>query len=156
MTPAGPLSGPAGFFVCGGQRADGDDVKVFWSVAIGAAFGGLSRYYLASFIQQRASPDFPVGTLIVNITGSFLLGVIVRIALQSDLISADARTFLTTGFCGGYTTFSTFSYETAAMIEDREYGRAALYVVASVAISLVGVFLGFAVANRLLAFRRAC
>jgi CrcB protein len=104
-----------------------DFVKVFWSVAIGAALGGLSRYYLASFIQQRAGPDFPVGTLIVNITG----------------------------FCGGYTTFSTFSYETALMIEDREYGHAALYIAASVAISLLGVFLGFAVANRLLALRGA-
>jgi fluoride exporter len=132
-----------------------DFVKVFWSVAIGAALGGLSRYYLASFIQQRAGPDFPVGTLIVNITGSFLLGVIVRFALQSDIISAEARTLLTTGFCGGYTTFSTFSYETALMIEDREYGYAALYIAASVAISLLGVFLGFAVANRLLALRGA-
>lgn len=130
-------------------------MKVFWSVAIGAGLGGLSRYYLASFIQQRAGPDFPAGTLIVNITGSFLLGVIVRIALQSDIISPEVRTLLTTGFCGGYTTFSTFSYETAVMLEDGEYGRAALYVGASVAVSLLGVFLGFAVANRLLALRRA-
>jgi CrcB protein len=123
-------------------------------VAVGAAAGGISRYYLTSFIQQRAGSGFPVGTLIINITGSFLLGVIVRIALQSDIISPEVRTLLTTGFCGGYTTFSTFSYETALLLEDGEYGRATLYVGASVTIALLGTFLGFAVANRLLALRR--
>jgi CrcB protein len=123
-------------------------------VAVGAAAGGLSRYYLTSFIQQRAGSGFPVGTLVINITGSFLLGVIVRIALQSDIISPEVRTLLTTGFCGGYTTFSSFTYETALLLEDGEYGRATLYVGASVAIALLGTFLGFAVANRLLALRR--
>lgn len=129
-------------------------MKVFWSVAIGAALGGVSRFYLASFIQQRAGADFPAGTLVINITGSFLLGFIMRLALQSDFISIEARALLTTGFCGGYTTFSTFSYETAQLLEDREFGRAGVYVVTSVVIALLGTFAGFAVANRILALRQ--
>src|ERR1700734_2866417 len=103
-------------------------VKVFWSVAIGAAAGGLARFYLANFIHQRVGGDFPAGTLVINITGSILLGFIMRIALQTDFISVDVRALLTTGFCGGYTTFSTFSYDTALMIQEREYGRAGFYV----------------------------
>ena len=128
-------------------------VKMFWAVAIGAAAGGISRFYLTSFIQQRAGVDFSAGTLMINITGSFLLGFLMRMALQADIITPEFRALLTTGFCGGYTTFSTFSYETALLLEDGEYRRAALYIGASVAISLAGTFLGFAAANRLLALR---
>jgi fluoride exporter len=122
-------------------------MKVFWAVAVGAALGGLSRFYLGSFIQQRTGADFPAGTLIVNITGSFLVGVIMRMALQSDLIGPETRTLLTTGFCGGYTTFSAFSYETVLMLEDGKYWRAAVYVGLSVGVAVAATFLGFAVAN---------
>lgn len=128
-------------------------VKLFWSVAVGAAVGALCRYYLGMFIQQRAGADFPVGTLVINVTGSFLLGFIMRYALQSSGIGPEARLLLTTGFCGGYTTFSTFSYETMLMIEDGEYARAGTYVGASVVLTLIGTWLGFAVAQRLLALR---
>ena len=130
-------------------------MRIFWSVAVGGAVGCLSRYYLAQFIQQRAGTDFPAGTLVINITGSFLLGFLMRYALQSGAISAETRAMLTTGFCGGYTTFSTFSYETALLISDGEYARAALYVGASVGVALVGTFLGFAAAHSLLAFRES-
>ena len=124
-----------------------------FSVGVGAALGGIARYLLAAFIQQRSGADFPAGTLVINITGSFLLGLIMRFALQSGIMSAETRALLTTGFCGGYTTFSTFSYETASMLGDREYARASLYVGASVVVALLGTFLGFAAANRLLALR---
>ena len=129
-------------------------MKVFWSVALGAPVGGLARFYLTGFIQQRAGEDFPAGTLVINITGSFLLGFIVRYALQSGAVSPEVRALLTTGFCGGYTTFSTFSYETASMLEDGEYSRASFYIGASVLISLVGTFAGFVAAQRLLALRQ--
>lgn len=129
-------------------------MKIFWAVAVGAAAGGLSRYYLAGFVQQRAGLDFPMGTLIVNITGSFLLGFIMRYSLQSAGVTPEVRALFTTGFCGGYTTFSTFSYETAMLLTDREYGRASLYVGASVLASLLGTFLGFAAADRLIALRQ--
>jgi CrcB protein len=130
-------------------------VKLLWYVGIGAAVGGMSRYLLAAFVQARAGADFPAGTLLINITGSFLLGFIMRYALQTAMISPELRVTLTTGFCGGYTTFSTFSYETALLLEDGEYGRAALYVGSSVAIALLFTFLGFAAAQRLLAIRES-
>jgi len=129
-------------------------MRIFWSVAVGGALGCVSRYYLTAFIQQRAGPSFPVGTLLINITGSFLLGFIMRYALQSGAVSAETRMLLTSGFCGGYTTFSTYSYETAMMLDDGEYGRAALYVGSSVVLALAGTLLGFAAANRLLALRQ--
>jgi CrcB protein len=128
-------------------------MRIFWSVAVGGALGCVSRYYLTAVIQQRAGASFPAGTLVINITGSLLLGFIMRYALQSGVVSAETRTLLTSGFCGGYTTFSTFSYETAMMLEDGEYGRASLYIGASVVLALAGTLLGFAAANRLLALR---
>ncbi len=84
-------------------------MKIFWAVAVGAAAGGLARYYLANVIQNHAGLAFPTGTLVINVTGSFLLGFFVRYALQSGAVSPEVRVLLTTGFCGGYTTFSTFS-----------------------------------------------
>ena len=128
-------------------------MRVLFSVGVGAALGGVARFLLAGFIQQRSGADFPTGTLVINITGSFVLGFIMRYALQTGAVSAETRAFLTTGFCGGYTTFSSFSYETASMLDDGEYGRAALYVGASVLVALAGTFMGFAAANRLLALR---
>jgi CrcB protein len=126
---------------------------MLWYVGLGAAAGGIARYLLAAFVQQRAGVDFPVGTLLINITGSFLLGCIMRYALQTAEISPELRAMLTTGFCGGYTTFSTFSYDTALLLEEGEDGRAILYIGASVLGALLFTFLGFAVASRFLAMR---
>ena len=127
-------------------------MNLLWYVAIGSAVGGASRFALSSFIQQRAGV-FPVGTLIVNITGSLALGFLLRYALGSTSVSAETRALLTTGFCGGYTTFSTFSYETVKLIEDGDYRRAATYVIASIVLSIVATFLGIIAASELLAAR---
>jgi CrcB protein len=129
-------------------------MNLLWYVALGSAVGGASRFALSTFVQQRASSAFPFGTLIVNITGSLILGFILRYALASPSVSAEVRALLTTGFCGGYTTFSTFSYESIALIEDGDYRRAAIYIVLSVVLSLVATFLGIATAGQLLAARR--
>ena len=129
-------------------------MNLLWYVALGSAVGGASRFALSTFVQQRASSAFPFGTLIVNITGSLILGFILRYALASPSVSAEVRALLTTGFCGGYTTFSTFSYESIALIEDGDYRRAAIYIVLSVVLSLVATFLGIAAAGQLLAARR--
>lgn len=128
-------------------------MKLLAYVGIGAAIGGMARFLLGAFIQQRAGADFPMGTLLINITGSFVLGFVMRYALQSGMLSPELRALLTTGFCGGYTTFSTFSYETALLIEDGEYSRAALYIGLSVGVALAFIFLGFIAAQRLLELR---
>ena len=129
--------------------------SLFLYVALGSAVGGVSRFALATAIQSRVGTPFPWGTLVINITGSLILGFILRYALQTPAISPEVRALLTTGFCGGYTTFSTFSYEAATLIEEGGYQRAALYVLASVLVSLAAVFLGFAAADAVTAARRA-
>jgi CrcB protein len=118
-------------------------------VALGGGVGTAARYLLTLFVQQRAGAGFPVATLLVNVTGSFLLGLLMRYALESTAASPEARLLLTTGFCGGFTTFSTFSYETARLIEDGEWRRGVAYIAASVILSIGGLFLGFALARGL-------
>ncbi|HEV7364711.1 MAG TPA: fluoride efflux transporter CrcB [Gemmatimonadales bacterium] len=122
-------------------------------VAVGSAIGGVSRYLLGGLIQRLLDTTFPAGTLLINISGSFLLGAILRYAMETPTLSPEIRAFLTVGFCGGYTTFSTFSYETVALLEDGEWSRAGLYVGASVLLSLLGVFLGFALAREVIVLR---
>lgn len=124
-----------------------------WFIAIGSALGGVTRYLVGAFIQQRAGIVFPYGTLLVNITGSFLLGFLLRYALATPAISPEVRGLLTTGFCGGYTTFSTFTYETMMLLEDGELRRAAVYVLVSVIVSLVAAYAGIELARGLLLFR---
>ena len=129
-------------------------VILLWYVALGSAVGGVSRYLLTAAVQARVPTSLPLGTLIVNVSGSLLLGFVLRYALGAESMSAEMRALLTTGFCGGYTTFSAFSYETASLMERGDYRRASMYVAASVALSLAGMFLGFAAARELLAVRR--
>lgn len=128
-------------------------MKLFWAIAVGAAAGGVSRFYLASAVQQRLGASFPWGTLLINLTGSLLLGFLIRYALATPAVSMEVRAMLTTGFCGGYTTFSTYSYETAALLEDGQFGRAAVYSLGSVVLALLATFAGFVIARELIAFR---
>src|SRR3989442_6982365 len=87
-------------------------------IALGGIAGTLSRYGLEGWIQSRATSGFPVGTLVVNISGSFLLGFILRIATGAAVISPDMRAGLTIGFCGAFTTMSTFSYQSVTLPND--------------------------------------
>lgn len=129
-------------------------VILLWYVALGSALGGVSRHLLSAAVQSRGPSTFPLGTLIVNVSGSLLLGFVLRYALGTGSMNAELRALLTTGFCGGFTTFSAFSYETASLMERGDYRRASVYVAASVALSLAGMFLGFAAARELMAARR--
>ena len=128
-------------------------MKLLWYVALGSAIGGVARVLLGTAVQARASGAFPVGTLVVNITGSLLLGFLMRYLLASPTVTAEMRAMVTTGFCGGYTTFSTFSYETLMLIEAGDYRRAALYTTLSVLLAIAGTLLGVYAAGELLARR---
>lgn len=126
---------------------------MMWYVAVGSALGGMSRYALSLWMQRVGGASFPLGTLLINITGSFLLGFLLRAASPTTGVSPELRLALTTGFCGGYTTFSTFSYEALTLIESGEWRRAAAYVTLSVVVSLIATFGGVVVARQFLAGR---
>ncbi len=93
-------------------------------VAVGGLIGSVLRYWLAGIVQgANDGAAFPAGTLAVNVAGSFLIGLVMTLSLERGLVNDDVRILLTTGFCGGFTTMSTFSYETMALLRD---GQAAL------------------------------
>ena len=127
---------------------------IFW-VALGSALGGAARYSLGGLIQRLAPGEFPLGTLVINVLGSLLLGFIVRYAMETPAVSAEARAFLTIGLCGGFTTFSTFSYESAMLLERGEWSRLALYVGLSLLLTIAGVVAGGALAGQALTLRRS-
>jgi CrcB protein len=126
---------------------------MLWYIAAGSAIGGVSRYLLGSLLQRLMTDGFPGGTIVINVTGSFLLGVILQYAIETTAISPELRAFLTIGFCGGYTTFSTFSYESLTLMEDGQWSRAAAYVGLSVVLSIAAAFLGMVAARQLIALR---
>ncbi|HKC38121.1 MAG TPA: fluoride efflux transporter CrcB [Gemmatimonadales bacterium] len=119
-------------------------------IALGGVAGTLSRYGLEGWIQGRSASGFPLGTLTVNLAGSLLLGFILRLATGATLITPDVRAGLTIGFCGAFTTMSTFSYESVALLNDGDYLRAALYMGATIVGCIVAVLLGTALGNKLL------
>lgn len=127
-----------------------------WYVAAGSAAGGVARFLLTGALQQRLAPaaHFPVGTLVVNVSGSLLLGFLLRWLLEVPAVSPEARLMLTVGFCGGFTTFSTFSHDTVAMLDHGDWRRAALYVALSVTLSLLATVGGIVLARELIALRR--
>jgi len=111
--------------------------------------GTLARYALQGFIQTRTPTTFPSGTLVVNLIGCFLLGGIAEYALLHLSIPPDWRVGITVGFFGAFTTFSTFSWETARMLQDGQWRAATVYVLTSVIGGLVGVFFGIRIAERI-------
>lgn len=115
------------------------------SIALGSALGGVARY-LVALAFARPTP-LPVATLLVNVTGSLLLGFIARYTALTAAWSPEVRAFLTIGVCGGYTTFSTFSLEVAALFEQGQVGRALVYGGLSGLLSVGAVFGGFALAG---------
>ena len=130
-------------------------MRMIWYVALGGAVGSVARYLLSILLQTRSGTEFPLGTLVINISGSLLLGFLLRYALDSSAISPEVRALATTGFCGGYTTFSAFSYETVMLMDAGDWKRASMYVTMSVVGSVLGAFIGIAGARELLALRRA-
>jgi fluoride exporter len=118
-------------------------------IAIFGAAGTLARYGLQGLVQIRVGSTFPYGTLLINLTGCFLLGLIGQFTLNRMVISPDWRVGIAVGFFGGYTTFSSFGWETAKMPEDGEWARATAYVTASVVVGLFLSAAGIRLANQL-------
>jgi fluoride exporter len=110
-------------------------------VALGGALGSLLRYFVASAIQYPTM-RFPWGIFIVNVTGGFVMGVIVELGALKLQIGPELRAFLTVGILGGYTTFSTFSLDSVLLIQRGAYAAAAGYIVGSTALSILALFAG--------------
>jgi fluoride exporter len=114
---------------------------ILW-VSIGAIFGANLRYGIARLVGKLFPHPFPVGTLIINITGSFLLGVFFMWARQRMDLDLRWRLLIAVGFCGGYTTFSSYAWETLDLAHQGNWGLAALNVAASNVLALMAVFAG--------------
>jgi CrcB protein len=114
-------------------------------VFLGAGIGGALRHGVNVGATRLFGFAFPYGTLIVNVTGSFVMGLFAGYFAYRSGVPQHVRLFLTTGLLGGYTTFSTFSLDAALLIERHAYGAAAGYLVGSVAAGLAGLFFGLAV-----------
>jgi fluoride exporter len=125
----------------------GDNLRLLW-IAIFGAIGTLARYGLQGVVQFRTGGVFPYGTLLINLTGCFFLGLLGQFTLNRMVISPDWRVAMTVGFFGGYTTFSSFGWETAKMLEDGEWLRASVYVGTSVVVGLILSVAGIRLANR--------
>ena len=119
----------------------------FVLVAIFGAVGTLLRYSIQVFTQVQTASTFPWGTLLINLTGCFLLGLIGQVTLNRMMVPPDWRIAITVGFFGGYTTFSSFGWETAKMLEGGEWLPATGYVAASVVIGLLLSVAGIRLAN---------
>src|SRR5688572_21239652 len=105
--------------------------RLLW-VCVAGALGTGARYLLAAWLLRLLGPSFPWGTLIVNALGSFLLGVVMQLGLHTDLVSPTARVVLATGLMGGFTTYSTFNYETLQYIQEGAWTMATLNIGATV------------------------
>ncbi|MEO8579837.1 MAG: fluoride efflux transporter CrcB [Gemmatimonadales bacterium] len=114
---------------------------IYLLIAVGGAAGSLLRYLVGGAVQRTSAGGFPVGTMFVNVSGCFLIGILLRQFLNMQL-SPELRAFLIVGFCGGFTTFSTFSAETVGLIEGGEYGRATGYVILSVGLCILATLAG--------------
>jgi CrcB protein len=120
-------------------------------IALGGALGSVARFWLNGIISANFGATFPWGTLLVNVTGSFLIGFFFTLTEPGSRVfaSSNTRQFFMTGLCGGYTTFSSFSLQTLTLAREGEWFRAGANTVGSVAACLIAVWLGHLAASAL-------
>ncbi len=118
-------------------------------IALGSAIGGMGRYWCNSLVTARLGPEFPWGTLLVNVAGSLIIGIVAALSSSIDRPwpGPEARAFIMVGFCGGYTTFSAFSLQTLDLLNNGEWVRAGGNVLLSVALCLIAVWIGYLAGN---------
>ena len=121
-------------------------MRVLW-ISVGGAVGTAARYLLSGWLLRALGPAFPYGTLAVNVIGSFLLGAIMHVGLNTTLLSPGGRLVLGTGVMGGFTTYSTFNYETLQYLQEGAWGLAGLNVFATLVTCLIAGALGLAAAR---------
>lgn len=117
-------------------------LKTLFFIGSGSFIGGIARYLISKMVQNSVASSFPYGTLVVNLVGCLLIGLIFGISERTNLISDEWRIFLTIGFCGGFTTFSTFANENMILLRDGNFFYFSLYTGLSVFLGLFAVFFG--------------
>jgi fluoride exporter len=115
---------------------------VMAAVAVGGAIGSVARYLIAGWIQSAAWQGFPFGIFVVNVSGGFVMGLLTELMALKFNVSLPVRAFLTTGVLGGYTTFSTFSLDSALLIQRGTIPSAVMYIVGSAVFSILALFAG--------------
>jgi CrcB protein len=116
-------------------------------IGIGGFAGAVSRYGLALWIGQRWGRTFPLGTFVINVSGSFLIGLLMTVMAERFTVNPQWRLLLVVGFLGAYTTFSTFEYETGALLKDGEWAFAMLNIILSVVVGFIALKLGEVIAK---------
>lgn len=116
-------------------------MKQLFLVFIGGGTGSIARYLISKYLNSTSS-GIPYGTLTANVIGSLLIGIILGISLKNNVLSQNTVLLLATGFCGGFTTFSTFAYENHVLLKSGDFINFILYATGSLVIGLLFVFLG--------------
>jgi CrcB protein len=117
-------------------------LRIFFIVGIGGALGSVFRYLLQVYFRTSFSTAFPLGTFTVNIIGCFVIGIVYALFERGNILSEDWRLFLATGLCGGFTTFSSFSHESIALIKAGEFFSLSVYIAASVILGIAATAFG--------------
>jgi CrcB protein len=117
-------------------------IKTLLLIGTGGFLGSISRFLASRFIQNIFPSAFPFGTFLVNISGCFLIGLIYGFSEKSSLVSSEWKMFLAVGFCGGFTTFSTFANENLALLRDGEFLHFLMYTGLSVILGITATFIG--------------
>jgi CrcB protein len=132
------------------QRTGTTDMARLLLICLGSGLGGGARYLLSAFILRALGPAFPFGTLTVNVIGSYLLAVVMYAGMETSLFSTTVRLALATGVLGGFTTYSTFSYETLRYLQTGAHYTALVNVAATVVVCLLACWLGWVSARWIL------
>jgi CrcB protein len=117
-------------------------IKVLMIIGTGGFIGSISRYLTQQLVQERFDTSFPLGTMVVNIIGSFIIGIVYALSEKGDVLSPEWRLFLAVGFCGGFTTFSSFAYENFQMMKMEQFFFVALYMGLSLFLGILATYLG--------------
>jgi len=115
-------------------------IKNILLIGLGGGIGSMCRYWASLLLLNKS---FPVATLLINISGSFIIGLVAAYALKNEWFAANWKLFLATGICGGFTTFSAFSLENLQLLQQGKYLWALLYIAASIVLGLIATFFGY-------------
>ncbi len=117
-------------------------MKLLLFVGLGGFLGAISRYEITLACNKYINSIIPIGTLLVNILGGLLIGFVMQLGEDTNYIPSDVKVFLTTGFMGGLTTFSTFSYESVVLFNQEKYSSAIINILSNGTLSILAVFIG--------------